>query len=125
VRNDGKMEGTIYTVPFHQHIQVTSIDPTGKTPIDQIPPGSQIELTGQGATEVSVYRHGIELADLAASLKGNFRYTLRFPERSDGITIRVSGTVLEATLQSPQAADIHIGRHRGQPHQGGINFDTL
>ncbi len=34
-------------------------------------------------------------------------------------------TFHHATLQSPEAADIHTGRHEGIPHRGGVTFDIL
>ena len=125
VRNDGKMEGTIYSIPFHQHIKITKIDASGTTEIGAISPGSQIELAGQGETEIKILRYGVELTDLRASLSGNYRYTLRFPERIDGISVSASHAPETATLQTPLAADIHAGVHQGKPHQGGISFDLL
>ena len=107
VRSDGSMEGTVYCIPFHQHIRVTPLHIVNQkiTINDPIAPGSQIEIVGSGSkVDIRIFRHGAELSDLGATLSGNVRYTLRLPERIDGLTIQVISSDFKpnhATLQQP------------------------
>lgn len=133
VRSDARMEGTVYVVPFHQHIRVQRLSLVENQIAipGPIAPGSQIEVLGDAAAgaKIRVFRGDAELPDLSTSLSAQFRYTLRLPERSDNIRIKLEPkgelTIEQVTLQSPEAADIHTGRHEGIPHRGGVTFDTL
>jgi hypothetical protein len=129
IRADGRMEGSVYVVPFHQQIRIESLVlKNGHVHIDElIGPGSQIEIRGSSdaLAEVKVYRGDVELTDLRAELSGDFRYVLRIAERMEDLSIRLDGVIQYATLQSPEVADVHVGRHTGIPHRGGVTFDVL
>jgi hypothetical protein len=134
VRADGRMEGTVYVVPFHQHIMVERLKISGQriSIPGEITPGSQVEMVGKakGKTVVRVLRGDTELDDLRATFKGDWRFVLRFPERIDDLSFRLeqdNGELVsvQATLQSPDVADVHRLKHEGNPHKGGVTFDLL
>ena len=134
IRADGRMEGSVYVIPFHQHIRVEELTVIKNeiTVADPVAPGSQIEIqiSAPAGVTISVLRGGVELPDLRGELKGDrVRYTLRMPERMDELSLHLKSTaefkVLHATLQSPECADVHTGRHTGIPHRGGVMFDLL
>jgi hypothetical protein len=134
VRSDGKMEGTVYVVPFHQQVRVERLkEDEGRIEIPgEISPGSQVEIRGEGEgrTVVRVFRGDTELEDLRASLEEDWRFVLRLPERIDDLSFRIENDKgllksVEATLQLPEVADVHRGRHAGIPHRGGVTFDLL
>jgi hypothetical protein len=136
VRADGRMEGTVYVVPFRQHVRVRPLslaDGTIRIP-GPLVPGSQVEIRGasSGTSRLTVRRGGVPLDGLDVRFDpGEWLFVLRFPERGDALEIGIAvdaGAELEsvqASLQSPEVADIHRGRHEGVPHRGGVTFDLL
>jgi hypothetical protein len=134
VRADGKMEGTVYVVPFHQHVQVQPLQVLDGTITiaAAIGPGSQVEIRAEASETltVRVFRGNAELSDLRAVMDaGSSHFVLRLPERCDDLSFRLEteGELadVEATLQVPQVADVHVGRHKGVPHRGGVTFDLF
>jgi hypothetical protein len=126
---DDKFDGRVYTTPFRSAIEVRELDITdGIVHIPgEILPGSQIEIIAEAACEVRIFRGAAELPGLRADLTprdGRLRYTLRIPDRISKLRIQLPGAIA-ATLHSPRIADIHRGKHRGQPHTDGFTFERI
>jgi len=147
LKSDGGMEGSVYVVPFHSHVEVTALRPevTGNRmvlgPFANLDSGSQIEIVlragaATGGTLHFAVQHGdTELPGLSQDIAiprggSSFRLVLRAQLPAEGIRISISakdGTLqdIHATRQTEITPKLSRGSLAAKRHQGGVTFDIL
>ena len=151
IKQDGSFEGTVYTVPFHSHVDITvlnqketlSISDSGSeiATIETTRPGSLVEVNFIAKEKTPLLRmnmkhNGILLPDKTIRLENlnpnqKIRLVYKIPILMDSVSL---------TLSSPQTTNISelsVIKHQdqvvnlakkimfGKRHQGGVTFDCL
>lgn len=154
VKQDGTWEGSVYIVPFHSGVDVTSVK-MNKTKngyasgaVKGMQYGDQIELTFHAKykgkdtayVNIEVYHAGclIEGAAVKYALTANetpYRYVLSNQLTMDEIEIRITFECedrsqlvtehLQCTLQTEDAAHKYVGDFEREANKGGISFDIF
>lgn len=143
----GRWEGTVYTTPFHAHVDVQPVAPRQEGgrlvvgPLDGLDSGCQIDVTMRvravsgGTLRFAVVRGGVELPGLSqvvrvAAGERRVRFALRVQLPVNGIRLVVTprrATVQDvlATRQEEQTPRLSRGILAGRRHRGGVTFDVL
>ena len=151
INQDGSFEGTVYTVPFHSHVDISllnqketlSISDSGSeiAIIEKTRPGSLVEVNfimdrRAPLLQMNMKHNGILLPDKTIRLENlnlnqQIRLIYKIPILMDSISL---------TLSSPQKTgirDLSVIKHQdqvvnlakkimsGKRHQGGVTFDCL
>ena len=151
INQDGSFEGTVYSVPFHSHVDISvlnqketlSISDSGSeiATIETTRPGSLIEVNFMVKEKTPLLRMkmkhmGVSLPDKTIRLENlnpnqEVRLVYKIPILMDSVSL---------TLSSPQISKINnltVIKHQdqvvnlakkimsGKRHQGGVTFDCL
>ncbi|MBT3374434.1 MAG: hypothetical protein HN742_04605 [Lentisphaerae bacterium] len=153
LKADGKWEGTVYTVPFHAHVDITQVADSDATTVNQteaelckvddIYSGMQLEIVFTGrSTEptslvVKAYHAGHHLRDqdMAVELSPKERHYRLI--KTFSIPIAELSFRLQTGRGEAELTDLEALEHRertvrlkqnvleGKRHSGGITFDVL
>jgi len=153
LRADGTFEGTVYLVPFHAHVDVTTLlskdavsISTTETELCAVPSfraGSVLEISfvpevePRGTIEFNLSHQGcalpgnrVELSNLKAGQK--VRITYKVPLVLSNVSLTVStmrGAValndLRVYHQQDMALSTTLGIKRGIRHKNGVSFDLI
>jgi hypothetical protein len=151
INQDGSFEGTVYTVPFHSHVDITVLNQKETLPISNLGseiatiettrPGSLVEVNFIAKEKTPLLRmnmkhNGILLPDKTIRLENlnpnqKIRLVYKIPILMDSVSL---------TLSSPQTtkiSELSVIKHQdqvvnlakkimfGKRHQGGVTFDCL
>ncbi len=149
---DGTWEGSVYVVPFHAHVAISTIamhetDPNAymSDVLPTLDSGCQLDIqfiagAGAGASAfLEILREGVVLPGLSMVIplpveQQHHRVYFRTQVPVDDITVRLrfdgdqidfDDTSFEVYLQEEQTVKLALNRLEGIRHQGGVTFDIL
>jgi hypothetical protein len=151
LKEDGSFEGTVYTVPFHAHVDVEMLysqdsllinaSPTSIGNVKSIRQGAAIEVTfkvvtpgkirlGLSNAAVELEEQRVDLDELTAGQ--NVRVVYKLPLVLAEVSLQIFTTGGEAEISDlivirhqDQAINLTTGIMAGKRHQGGVSFDVL
>ena len=153
LKADGSFEGTVYTVPFHAHVDIDVLEhkealqldatPTLLANIPDVRPGCVIEVvftlpsnTSPEDIQIDFASNGIPLADKSIRLsklhsgqqvRVVYKLPLLLEEVSLGIRSSSGPLIRNLSVYKHQDQTINLAREimEGRRHQGGVTFDCL